>query len=711
MARRLYKTTADYLAIAVTPALIMALVTSLVFFLLLVFYRGEWQGRLQYILFLFVFAAVLIARIAIEEGRERAMLFSVFLGGATAFVVSRFSDLSMAVNLALLGLIWWCADRLTWDCTLIDEHENSSGEGLLQTVGLDAPSAEPQAARAADVELLGVTSREHSVEEKTWWRRAWEHFHKPRSPGVWVVYFSMAALPIFGFGQKFISGTAERESAFRYLFIYVASALGLLLATCFLGLRRYLRQRQVEMPDKMAAVWVATGCALIGALLILCTVLPRRNPVLEIAENAPPIRFGSPGDLKPSWLGWGDEGIENDRQSGSARKVAQTKSDGESQGRQHSNPSGRNGEPQGTGQSKGGQSPRQAQSSGKSDSSPNGPSSEGEQQQSDSSGSRQPSGQNGQSSPGDQSQSQAGKQGSQGSDSQAGGSQQSQSQGNQGQKKQGGQQTDQNGQQPGQNSQRQSGGQRQGESAQQQERQPAETGSSRETSSARQTPEGSSSEQTQQPRERPEDPSPQTSPSRQAGQDQSSQSRPQQPFNPGAIFSSLFGWLGTLLRLGFYAVLVLAGVWFFRKYKDDLLAGFRELFNDLRKLWEQLLGKKSAAAPELEAPIETGPAYRPFSDYPDPFASAVAGRYTPEQLVKYSFEAFEAWARERGCPRHPEQTPHEFAQAIGAKNAAVSRPARALAELYSRLAYAPGPLPASSVDHVKQLWAALRSGG
>src|SRR5688500_3215417 len=127
MARRLHKTTADYLAIAVTPALIMALVTSLVFFLLLVFYRGEWMFRLQYILFLFIFAAVLIARIAIDEGRERAAVFSIFLALAVGFTLNRFSDLGVIANIAFMALIWWCADRLTWDCTVIDEHENASG--------------------------------------------------------------------------------------------------------------------------------------------------------------------------------------------------------------------------------------------------------------------------------------------------------------------------------------------------------------------------------------------------------------------------------------------------------------------------------------------------------------------------------------------------------------------------------------------------------
>jgi hypothetical protein len=49
-------------------ALIMALVGSLVYFLIEVMYVGEYQARLMYVFALFVFAAVLIARISIEEG-------------------------------------------------------------------------------------------------------------------------------------------------------------------------------------------------------------------------------------------------------------------------------------------------------------------------------------------------------------------------------------------------------------------------------------------------------------------------------------------------------------------------------------------------------------------------------------------------------------------------------------------------------------------
>src|SRR5262249_9491918 len=54
-------TLADYVVGALSPALIMALVGSLVFFLLEVLYVGAYSSQLQWGLFFFVFAAVLIA--------------------------------------------------------------------------------------------------------------------------------------------------------------------------------------------------------------------------------------------------------------------------------------------------------------------------------------------------------------------------------------------------------------------------------------------------------------------------------------------------------------------------------------------------------------------------------------------------------------------------------------------------------------------------
>ena len=66
MARpKLDKTLADYMAIAITPALIMLLTGSLVWFLAELGYDGGRPTRIRWILFWFVIGAVLVARIAI----------------------------------------------------------------------------------------------------------------------------------------------------------------------------------------------------------------------------------------------------------------------------------------------------------------------------------------------------------------------------------------------------------------------------------------------------------------------------------------------------------------------------------------------------------------------------------------------------------------------------------------------------------------------
>ena len=106
------------------------------------------------------------------------------------------------------------------------------------------------------------------------------------APGKWVVYFSLAALPIFGIGQLFIPAhdTEARASGFSLLAVYVASALGLLLTTSFLGLRRYLRQRNLKMPAAMSRTWLATGTAIVMALLCLALLLPQ--PQGEYSVNA-----------------------------------------------------------------------------------------------------------------------------------------------------------------------------------------------------------------------------------------------------------------------------------------------------------------------------------------------------------------------------------------------------------------------------------------
>lgn len=249
-------TLADYLVIAISPALIMLLVGSLAFFLLEISYSGQYRERMLWVLGWFVFGSVLIARIAIQEGREHAALFGIGLGAVTGLFAANYAD-QILIAIILLAVIWWCAGKLTWDCTLIDDSQDASGEGLLQVAHLsDRPQEPAQDGHEATLD----SSRE-----------------RPHSPGLWVVYFSLAALPLFGIGQLFIpiQDSARRAYAFQLLMVYVTSGLGLLLTTSFLGLRRYLRQRNLQMPSSMTASWLIGGSLLATLILLIALLVPR----------------------------------------------------------------------------------------------------------------------------------------------------------------------------------------------------------------------------------------------------------------------------------------------------------------------------------------------------------------------------------------------------------------------------------------------------
>lgn len=246
------KTAADYMVIALSPALIMALVGSLCFFLVEVFYRGQMKGAVIWVLFWFVIAIVLITRIAIESGRDRAAVFGFCLALATWFYLVR-TQPAYFLGLLLLAIVWFCAHNLVWDCTLIDEEQDSSGQGLLQAVNAAPAAKAPPAKKPARKKP------------------------PPQNPGRWVLYFSVAALPLFGIGQMVLplDETGARRSGLVFLSIYLAAALGLLLTTSFLGLRRYLRQRYLKMPPSIAAAWLKFGAAVAILVLGLAYFLPR----------------------------------------------------------------------------------------------------------------------------------------------------------------------------------------------------------------------------------------------------------------------------------------------------------------------------------------------------------------------------------------------------------------------------------------------------
>jgi hypothetical protein len=249
------KTAVDFMVIALSPALIMALVGSLCFFLIEVFYRGQMAGRVRWVMFWFVVAIVLVSRIAIEKSSEHAALYGLALAGTVWFYLVR-TQPAYLLGILLLAVVWFCAHKLVWDCTLIDEDEDSSGQGLLQS---RPPSkAEPK----SKAQPKTKTKRKRLASG---------------SPGLWVVYFSLAALPLFGLGQALLPANAagSRRMGLIFVVLYMGAALGLLITTSFLGLRRYLRQRYLRMPAVVALSWLKLGGGVALFILAAALFLPR----------------------------------------------------------------------------------------------------------------------------------------------------------------------------------------------------------------------------------------------------------------------------------------------------------------------------------------------------------------------------------------------------------------------------------------------------
>jgi len=636
------KTLADYVVIAISPALVMTLVGSLVFFLLELSYRGDFELRVRWIMFWFVVGAVLVARIAIQEGREHASVFGGGLVLVVGFAVVRFVDgiNVIAICWALLAIIWGCAWKLTWDCTLIDEDEDASGEGLLEAAGLvggESPDAAAHSSgtkpAASGFDAAGVPGA--TIDDRT------EARSRPHAPGLWVVYFSLAALPIFGVGQLFIpsANSAGREFGFQLLAVYVTSALGLLLTTSFLGLRRYLRQRKLQMPVAVTAAWLAMGTGLAVALLLLALFIPRpQGGEYTLTALVDKIDAKAREASKMAVL-------RGDRAQGEGRRIGEQD--------QKANKPG-----------EGQQPPQQPAANEK-----QGDRAQGDQQQAGQQGQPQGDAQQGRAQ-GD------GKQGDQQGQSQGDGKQGGQQGQTQGDGKQGGQQgqAQGDGKQSGQQGQAQGGGKNQGAAG------------GKDGKNADGKPGNQAGQQQQQQNQNRADGKP-------------------APQNPGANTPGSPGLLATLAPFVKWIIygLLAAGVLFtVLRYWSRVVAVLMQLWAEILSLFGFKKEPESAATSQEESPAPVR--LMPFAAYDNPFVTGAARRMSPAQLARYTFEALEAWAREQLVERPPDQTPLEFAQELGRRAPALAKDVTQTAQLYVQIAYAGKSPPKDSADVLERMW-------
>jgi hypothetical protein len=631
--KRREKTLADYVVIAISPVLIMTLVGSLAFFLLELSYHGQFEIRLKWILFCFVSASVLVARIAIEQGKEHASLFGFALVGVVGFAAMRLVD-NFLVAWVLLAVSWCCTWKLTWDCTLIDDDEDASGEGLLQAAGLNSERGALREPSIAGGESRGrktgpsageAEARDASPDEDSRVRKRRAH-----APGRWVVYFSLAALPLFGAGQLLIPArdTAGRNYAFSLLAVYVASGLGLLLTTSFLGLRRYLRQRKLQMPAAMTGTWLGMGTALAVVLLCLALLLPQPQGEYTLTALVDKVdakireasRFAVvPGDRAE---GQGRRVGEQDQKAGQAGDARQP----------DQNPADQNAQAQ----------------AGQAD------------------GQRNPAHQN------------------------------------------------QNGGQKQDAGQKQNGGDGKGEArgdarGQNNSRDNNEAKNNGQNAGNRQKPGDQNQNQNQAAQNRP--PGDQRQAAARPPQEQQGGGKsptPPSSNSSGSAVTSFLQSLAPYFKWLVYGVLALVGIYFVIRHWSRFAEILAQMWAELLSLFGFRREQDGGAATEDDK-LPTV-AVRPFAAYEDPFFSGAARRMSPAQLVRYSFDALEAWARERVVARPPEQTPLEFAQELGRRVPALAKDVNATAELYVRVAYARKNPSREAVEVLERLWRRMGMG-
>jgi hypothetical protein len=677
MARpRLQKTLADYLAIGVTPILIMLLVGSLVFFLQELFFDGQrFESRTRWILFWYVIGSVLVARIAVENGRAYASVFTVGLCIAVALAIFKFVPEKPWVPLCCLGLIWWCTDKLTWDCTLIDDSEDASGEGLLQVAGVD-DNAE---ANEQSVDSNG-SSEESPVDEKksspildkdevpvpVWQRllqNSSERSGKPHSPGLWVVYFSLAALPIFGFGQAAIpsANLESRDYAFRCLVVYVGAGLGLLMLTSFLGLRRYLRQRNLQMPSAMAASWVGFGAMIAFGILVTCLLLPRPDGEYDITDlidkASDKIQKASDNaflDDDGSGKGEGERSGEADENAGKgAAQNNDPNKKGQPGGKKGNNPDAKPGDEKGK--------------NGK-------PKKGGE----DSDQKGEPKGDQKKSGDGDQ----------QGGNKKEDGDKDDSSE-NVGEKQDGDDAKNKNSE-PQNDPQKDPNG----------EQDPGEKDNAKNQGDQQQDDQNADQKQDQENRE-DSDQADDNSDDANESDDSSSESE------SSSKMDSVFEKIGTLFKFIIYGIVICVGLFFLWK-------NWAAVCNFVTRLWHEFLSlfgrspKQELGDDETEMEVPAEPA-QPFSEFKNPFRSGAAQQTSPNELVRYTFEALQAWAYENDCGRSPQQTPMEFGQRLQTQELSFASEANEVSQLYARVAYASHRPTDSNIRSLEKLWRKLKA--
>jgi len=155
-----------------------------------------------------------------------------------------------------------------------------------------------------------------------------------------------------------------------------------------------------------------------------------------------------------------------------------------------------------------------------------------------------------------------------------------------------------------------------------------------------------------------------------------------------------------LLVLG----VLFAGWWLFR-CRYLLLEIVRSIASAIADFFRKLLDLAPArrtAKPRQSEPARANP--RPLAEFKNPFYAGQEHSRPPAEIIIYTYDAVQAWAREQGLALHPEQTAREFCREMAARSPERAGEYRQLSFLYAHAAYGRN-LPAHcDLEPLKELW-------
>ncbi|MEM6364730.1 MAG: DUF4129 domain-containing protein, partial [Planctomycetota bacterium] len=85
-------------------------------------------------------------------------------------------------------------------------------------------------------------------------------------------------------------------------------------------------------------------------------------------------------------------------------------------------------------------------------------------------------------------------------------------------------------------------------------------------------------------------------------------------------------------------------------------------------------------------------------------------RTSPDEAIIITFEALQAWSRERGLHRHEDETPSEFAARLASQFPSLRQSAPAIIDAYNRIVYGRQSVGPRDLDAARLIWQSLQRG-